>query len=255
MKIHALALVTLALFTAAFAQAENYGFKEAFSRTGSFSSTGKISLDNINGDIVIETWEKNEILIEGEKSAKTEEELKRIELTIDLSDTQAEIKVRLPKQSGGILPGKNIRGAVTFKLKVPATASLQTIHSVNSSVDVAGLRGEARIKTVNGQIRAHRLGGETHLETVNGSIDTSFSALAAEQDLSFETVNGSIKVILPEDSGFKLHTSVVNGRVDCDFPLQGPGSEKRKRREGTVGDGRAEVQAKSVNGSVRIAKG
>ncbi|HYP17715.1 MAG TPA: hypothetical protein VEQ65_10935, partial [Opitutus sp.] len=75
MKLRLLALATLALFTAALAHGGDDHYKEPFSRTAPFNADGLISLHNVNGNIVIATWDKNEIRIEGEKHAKTEEEL------------------------------------------------------------------------------------------------------------------------------------------------------------------------------------
>lgn len=254
MKTPLLALLAFGLLTTA-ARADDYSHKEPFSRTAPFDATGQVSLHNVNGDIVIETWDRNEILIEGEKSAKTEEELKAIELTIDLSDTRADIKVRLPKRSGGWFGGNNsIRGGVKFRLKVPATVSLDEIKTVNSSVKIDGIRGTVRAESVNGQVRAHNLGGEAHLQTVNGQVNATFTRVSANHDLSFKTVNGGIRVTLPADAGVKLSGSVVNGHIDCDFPIEVQGRLGGKRLNGTIGDGRASLHAESVNGSIQLTK-
>lgn len=254
MKIRTLLFLPLVLLAASCGYADNYDFKESFSRTGAFNATGKVSLHNINGNITVETWDKNEIRIEGEKSAKTAEELKLIELTIDLSESHANIVVRLPKRSGGFFGGKSLRGEVSFKLKVPATASLDKIETVNSTVDLAGARGTTEVITVNGQIHARELGGSAHLEAVNGEVDASFAALPAHENVVLKSVNGAIKVTLPADAGFQLHSSVVNGRVHCDFPLQGQSRNGGQRLDGTIGDGRATVSAESVNGGIQIGK-
>ena len=228
-------------------------FKEPFSQQGAFDRAGKITLQNINGHIEIETWDKNEISIEGEKFARTEEELKRIELTIDRSESRADIKVNLPKRIGGS-GNKSIRGGVRFTLKVPATATLERIGSVNSSIEISGARGDVNAETVNGQIRAQDLGGNARLKTVNGQVLADFSAVRPEQELSFDTVNGSIEITLPDDAGVRLESKVVNGHVDCDFPVEMKGRVGGKRLSGKIGDGRATLSAESVNGSIRIKK-
>ncbi len=254
MKLQLPALLALGLLVIAPARADSYPHKEPFSRTAPFSATGEVSLQNVNGDIVIETWDRNEILIEGEKSARTEEELNAIELTIDLSDSRADIKVRLPKRSGGWFGNNSIRGAVRFRLKVPATATLDEIKTVNSSIKIDGVRGPVTAESVNGRIRAHDLAGSTRLRTVNGQVEASFTTIAAQQELSFNTVNGSIHVDLPADAGLQLSGSVVNGHIDCDFPIQVQGRLGGKRLSGTIGDGRATLRAESVNGSIDLAK-
>jgi DUF4097 and DUF4098 domain-containing protein YvlB len=252
MKTSLLAVSVLSFFAAAFVRADDDDFKEAFTRTGAFNSTGAITLENVNGNIEIRTWDKNEILIEGEKSAKTEEELKLIELTIDLSHARTAIKVHLPKRSNGFFSSGNIRAAVRFKLTVPANAVLEKISTVNSSVVLDGLRGPVNASSVNGGVRASDLGGSAKLETVNGAIRAEFSNVAAQQKLSFNTVNGQVVVRLPKDAGFELHSSTVNGRVNCDFPLTLGKAARGRTLSGTIGDGRASLKADTVNGSINI---
>lgn len=245
----------VALLAAVFAvslPAENYSFTETFSRTASFSATGRMVLENVNGDVDIRTWDKNEILVEGEKSAKTEEELKLIELTVELKESRAVIKARLPKRPG-FFTG-NIRAAVRFKITLPATVSLEKISVVNSTVRLNDVRGSVDAESVNGSIHAHNLAGSTNLQLVNGEIDADIAAVASGQKLSFHTVNGTIAVQLPADLGADTHASVVNGNIDCDFPLTVHGRFVGKNLSGKIGDGRAELSAESVNGTIHFKK-
>jgi DUF4097 and DUF4098 domain-containing protein YvlB len=244
----ALALSVVTLFAS-----NDDRFKEPFSQQGAFSPTGKVTLQSINGHIEIETWDKNEISISGEKFARTEEEMKRIELTIERSESRTDIKVNLPKRTGGA-GNKSIRGGVRFILKVPATATLERINSVNSSIEIDGARGEVNVETVNGQIRAQDLAGDARLKTVNGQVLAHFSDVRAEQKLTFDTVNGTIAIEVPEDAGFQLQTKVVNGHIDCDFPVEMKGRVSGKRISGKIGDGRATLSAESVNGRISIKK-
>jgi len=258
MKNLFLALTSALLFglSTAATYADSYSFKERFSRTAPFNATGELTLDNVNGSVEIRTWNKNEILIEGEKSAKTDEELKLIELTIDTAaPAAATVKVRLPKRPGSWFGGSNIRAAVTFKITVPATANLAHIRTVNSSITLDGLAGPVNAATVNGRINATALRGDAKLETVNGSLNAAFAALTAGQQLSLETVNGSVTVAFPADAGAAVNASVVNGHVDCDFPITLSGGRIRgSSLKGDIGDARATLRARSVNGSIHIVK-
>lgn len=251
MKLRLLACSLLALLTAGSARAEGYSHKEPFTKTHAFSSSGELELHNVNGSVTVRTWDRNEILIEGEKSAKTEEELRQIDLTMEISESRAFLKVRLPKREGGWFGSGNIRASVRFTITLPATASLDGVETVNSSVTIEGVRGAVRSRTVNGGIRATNLGGSAELDTVNGSIKAEFAGLASGQQLSFETVNGQVVVRLPKDAGAELRASVVNGNIDCDFPLQLTKSSRRSLH-GTIGGGGSTVEAKTVNGSISI---
>lgn len=252
MKLRLFAAFVTSLVAITPARADDYSFKEPFTKTGAFSATGIVTLENVNGNVAVRTWDRNEILIEGEKSARTEEELKAIDLAMDVTESRAAIKVRLPKRPGSWFFGNTIRASVRFTLTVPATAALEKIETVNAAVSVDGVRGEAHIATVNGSIRAKDLGGMTRLRTVNGQITAVFGSISARQELALETVNGSVTVALPQEAGVALRTSVVNGHVDCDFPLTLKGSSGRRNLSGTIGDGRASLEVETVNGSIHI---
>lgn len=251
-KLRFVAATFFAILFAVSLRAEGYSSRESFSQTGRFSPTGKVILENINGDVDIHTWDRNEILIEGEKSARTDEELKLIDLTIDLKESNAVIKVRLPKREGFF--SNNIRASVSFKITVPATVSLDKIAVVNSSVRIKDMRGPVNAESVNGGVHAHNLAGNVKLQTVNGEIVAEVSSVASDQKLSFQTVNGSVTVKLPADTGADTHASVVNGSITCDFPLTVQGRVSGKHLSGKIGDGRASLSAESVNGSIRFKK-
>ena len=251
MKIPPLALA-LSLCLVAALRADEHKFTEPFAQSGAFAATGRVSLENVNGNVDIVAWDKNEILIEGEKSAKTDEELKLIDLKIDLSDSRASIVMKLPKRPGGFFNGGNIRAAVRFKLTVPVTAVLEKINTVNSGIAIDGVRGAVNAETVNGGIHAKNLGSAAKLETVNGSIKADFATLAAGQKISAETVNGRIVIRVPKDAGLEFHAETVNGGIDCDFPVTLNGKKHRHELSGKIGDGRATLHAETVNGSIHL---
>lgn len=252
MKLHVLA-VTLLAFAAASARAD-YSHKEPFTKTAPFLANGTLSLENVNGDVEIRAWDKNEIRIDGEKSAETEEELKRIELTMDVSEAHAGIKVHLPKRSGGWFGGNTIRANVHFTITLPAGASIEKLQVVNSGVKIDGVHGNVRAESVNGTIKAAGLAGDVHLETVNGSIRAEFATVKGAQKLAFETVNGSIHVRVPANTGASVHAETVNGHISTDFPLTVNGHWIGRNLKGTIGDGQASIKAQTVNGGINLER-
>ena len=51
-----------------------------------------------------------------------------------------------------------------------------------------------------------------------------------------------------------LDAELVNGRVDCDFPLAMVKSRGKRSLSGTIGDGRAELDLETVNGQIRVRR-
>ncbi len=246
----------LGLLGAGTACAHEYPFREPFTRSADFDPEGDLTIENVNGEVTIVGWNKNEIRIEGEKNARTEEELKRIGLTIDVSRDHAAIKGHLPKRSDSWLHGDTIRAAVRLEVHLPATATLRQIQCVNSTITITDLRGAATATSVNGRILARGLAGDAHFSTVNGPIEAEFGRLAAGQALVFKTVNGSVTVHLPKDAGARFSGASVNGSIDCDLPLTLAARRYWGHKlSGTIGDGRASLEAETVNGGIRVKSG
>jgi DUF4097 and DUF4098 domain-containing protein YvlB len=253
-----LRLIPAFLVVAAFAltaRAENYSHTESLDQTHSFEANGEVTLSNVNGAVIIRTWDRNEVRIEAEKRAKTEEELGLIDLQIDPSPSRLAIKVKLPRRtSGWFSNGGSIRASVALTLTVPATARLRDIETVNGRITITDVRGPVHARSVNGQIEARGLGGDTSLETVNGTIRAELSATTSDQRISTETVNGSATISLPHDASLLVSARCVNGSIDCDFPITLKGSVNRRQLRGTIGGGAASLDAETVNGSIRIRK-
>ncbi len=250
--ITALLSATLA---AACARADSYSFKEPISQSGSFSPTGTVAVHNVNGEIEVRTWDKNEIKIEGEKSARSEEELQLIQLTIDRTPDRAYIEVKLPRRKSGWFGGGEIRANVRFLITVPASAHLEDIHTVNGGVRITGARGGAVASSVNGGVRAYDVTGSVSLTTVNGGVDARVIAVASGATIKARSVNGGVTLSLPADTSGTLDASTVNGGVDCDFPVTVSGKLNGRHVRGTIGgSGASEISASTVNGGVHIRK-
>jgi DUF4097 and DUF4098 domain-containing protein YvlB len=224
---------------------------EKFSQTYPLAANGTIRLENVNGTVEIIAWDKAEVSLEAEKSAKNEDALKRMHLKIEASPDKLAIKTEHEKAWKF---WDNANAQVHYKLKVPAGVSLDKIGVVNANIHVTGIKGSVNLETVNGSIDARDLSGPGEFDTVNGSISVAYSTLPANADeISLDTVNGSCTLKLPAGAGFVLDADTVNGRVSCDFPITLTKSGRHDLR-GTVGSGGPTIELESVNGSLTVAK-
>jgi DUF4097 and DUF4098 domain-containing protein YvlB len=241
------------LASAALAQADDYPFSEPFHFTGPLDAGATVAVENVNGRITIQTWDRNEVLIEGTKHAKTEEELKLLELDTDLTPAHASLIVRHHKRSSGWFGGNSARGRVDITVTVPATVELRDIKSVNGAVAIDGVRGAINVSLVNGSCDATGLAASARVHTVNGETRVSFVEVPTKARLEFHTVNGGINVGLPANAGLAVDCSTVNGGINSDLPLTVQGSFGRRHLEGTIGDGRASLELRSVNGGIHLS--
>jgi hypothetical protein len=220
------------------ALAARFTESEKFSQTYPLTATGALRLSNVNGDVDIVAWDRNEVLVEAEKRAETTADLARIHIVVDAQPDR--LVVKSDHEKTGFF-GTSVRGEVVYHLKVPAGISLEKIGVVNSGVTVRDLRGPVVLETVNGSIHASGLGGDAKLATVNGSIHATFASVSAGTHITTGSVNGACDL------------STVNGSTRCDFPVTIEKSGRTTLR-GTIGEGGASLKAGTVNGSIHVVK-
>jgi hypothetical protein len=141
--------------------------------------------------------------------------------------------------------------AVDFTVRLPQGVRLAA-HTVNGSIAARSLRSDADVHTVNGRI-ALSTTGEGSAKSVNGSIEATLGAVSGTAPLEFETVNGSITLMIPKDANAHLRARLVNGRFDTNVPLLVQSFRSRPRAvDGVIGKGGRELDLHTVNGSIHL---
>ena len=85
----------LALLLATSTQAQ---VTQDFHRTVPLSANGRVSLDNINGNVEITGWDRNEVQIDAVKKARDQQRLDEARIEVNAASDSVEIKTAL---SGG----------------------------------------------------------------------------------------------------------------------------------------------------------
>lgn len=245
-ELHLPALVLTSLVLVAAARAS---VTESFKQTYPLNADGTIHLENVNGDIDIVAWDKNEVSLEAEKKGKTDEDLAKVTLEIDSSPSKLSIKTKYAKKSGWF--GNHINASVRYRLMVPTGARLEKIDTVNSDITVTNVRGSMDLDIVNGSITATGLAANARLDSVNGSLRAEFASLAGVTEVKLDSVNGSATVTLPKDAGARIDADTVNGRISVDQSVK-LGKVGRRTFTGQIGTGGPEIDIETVNGSISI---
>jgi DUF4097 and DUF4098 domain-containing protein YvlB len=223
---------------------------QEFHRTVPLTADGRLSLDNINGDVEITGWDKQEVQIDAVKSARDQQRLDNIRIEINSSSSSVEIETKYPEHLFNNNPG-----SVHYTLHVPQNARLDEIKLVNGSLDVQKLNGEVHADLVNGKLRASDLAGAADLSTVNGTIEANYASLNNVREITLKSVNGRIDLQLPQSPNADVDASVVNGSISTDFPLTVKGRFVGKSMEGTLGSGGLKIELNNVNGSIHLGPG
>lgn len=219
------------------------------------SASGEVRLANVNGPVVIETWDKPSVRLQATKEAKNEKDLNALDVHVESSPDQFSVKTGYLKKDGSWFKKFTNTGEVRYRLTVPRDAHLRKIETVNGAIEITGAHGRVNASSVNGRIRARDLRHEVELSTVNGSIDAEFSAISDKQDIALETVNGGIELSLPADTSAEVKATTLNGSIRNEFGLTNrKDAWVGKELEGRLGTGAARVKLETVNGAIALEK-
>jgi DUF4097 and DUF4098 domain-containing protein YvlB len=234
----------LALFLAISAHAQ---VSQEFHRTVSLPSNGRVSLDNVNGDVEITGWDRNEVQIDAVKRARDQQRLDEAQIEVEAGSDYVKVHTQYPHNHTNNNPA-----SVHYTLRVPQNAQLDRIGLVNGALTVQKVTGEVDASLVNGKAQISDLSGEANISSVNGRIEASYTSLNNVREIKLKSVNGSVELGLPGSPNADVKASTVNGSIKSDFPLTVQGSFVGHNLTGTLGSGGTRIDLSNVNGSIHI---
>lgn len=223
---------------------------EEFHKAYPLNADGRVKLENVNGQIAITGWDRDEVKLDAVKRAKSQTDLDAVKIEVDAGADRIAIHTQYPESK---FWKKNNSTSVDYTLRVPRRARLERIANVNGAISVADVAGNLQASTVNGGVDLTGVVGNVKASSVNGKVEAAFSAPAAGQSIALETVNGGVVVFLPADANAEVSASSVNGGVSSELPLtMKSGVSSKGTLKGTLGSGGARIKASAVNGGVKI---
>ncbi len=223
-------------------------YEEYFDQTYPVASGVEVSLENVNGDVSVDVWDRNEVRVEAVKKASSADLLAKMEIEIEATQAAIDIETDLPSTRGG-----GGRMSVEYTLTVPRTAFAE-LELVNGSLLIRGVLGGVEVECVNGSIDARDLAGPIAIESVNGATEVTLDASRPGDEISIESVNGSIDLHLAPGAGVDLFAETVNGSLRNDLGIEvHKGRYIGSSMRGTVGAGGAKVTLETVNGAITVS--
>ena len=207
---------------------------------------GEVSVTNVQGSIVVEGWERAEV------------ELTAVQV-VAAGSTEAAIAVergpgRLAVRT--LYPAENLEPVeVNYFLRVPRQARLEGLLTVNGDIHVRAVEGTVAARTLNGNIEQEGAAGSVRARALNGNIRLAMRALPGRDgELSLETINGHIQLLLPARADADLEMKTVAGRVASQLLFtasETPGDNALRAR---LGRGGASVRLRTVRGDISVAE-
>ena len=168
-----LTMISLATVLGALAAFAAEEVREEFHQTYPLNKQGRVQLENVNGNVQIATWDREEIRVDAIKHAKKQEHLDEVKIDVDTQADRIRIKTKYPEAK--TKRNKDNSTSVDYTLTVPRQSRLDQISTVNGGVEIENVSGDVEASSVNGNITATGLTGDVALSTVNGSVKAGFA--------------------------------------------------------------------------------
>jgi len=224
-----------------------FGANQTFVKTFPLSSGGSFQLENINGSVRVEGWERNEVEVRAVKSSVNDpRDLERVKIEVCSQPGQVAVHTRYPQ-------GQGVEVAVEYVVHVPSRVLLGNVETVNGSVIVRGVKGGGELRSVNGNVEVFDSSGRFNAKTTNGDLHLELRQLVDGGPMNIETVNGSVVLGLPSNARANLKILSMNGDFSSELPVTSTaGTPSSRAFRARLGSGGGQISVRTVNGGIRL---
>ncbi len=210
---------------------------------------GSVSVENVQGEISVEGWDRAEVEITAAKIGKDpDDHLEDVRVVTEMGIESLAFRTVYPPHMD-----KPVR--VDYRLRVPRQVQLATLRTLEGNIAVHSVEGSVDARTLSGNIVEMSVTGRVTARTLTGSILVSLKALpAGTRPLLMDTVNGNIDLLLPPRPNADLELSTLDGSIQGNYAFQAstvPGDRTRRTR---LGLGGVTVALRTVRGTIRVAE-
>src|SRR5256886_296691 len=224
----------------------SFAISKEFNQSYPLQPGGSIELQNVNGTVDVQGWDRNEIQVHAVKTAKHKEsDLERVSIEVDAKPDAISIATRYPQNEG-------VEVLVEYTIHVPHGAKVEHLGTVNGTLRVAGVDEVDELRTVNGNIEVYGADSTVHARTTNGNVRLELSRVYGVSGTLAETTNGSVVLALPANSQADLEARCLNGNFLSELPVEMQSSLKPRELHGKLGQGGVPIRLRTVNGGIRV---
>jgi DUF4097 and DUF4098 domain-containing protein YvlB len=201
-----------------------------------------------NGGIRVRGWDRGDVLVRSkiQASAATDADARRLVAAVRIDTSGGRIHPEGPDTTN-----REESWNVSFEINVPRNAML-TLNTNNGGISIDDFRGTAKFHAKNGGLTLTNVGGDLRGETTNGGVTVDVNGDHWDgSGLDVQTMNGGIRLNLPQGFSAELEAGTTHGSLSIDFPVTVQGRIGR-HLETTLGSGGPKLRAITTNGGVTI---
>ena len=252
-----------------------------------FTVQGKpvVTVQNATGRIQVKAWDKQEVLIAGQKASTS------VQVDTEQVGNRIEVATRVLSSNpnpDALRADYDISVPVESELQVRSDSGNVTVDSVHGDMSFDTVAADLALQDVEGYLVVKTIGGSTRCTRCAGrfdatSISGSFQLLQPTMDnvrvqtssgnilfdggfmnrgiYVLKNYSGTIEVRFSSGDSFDVRATSLYGNVINQAPvvpdrhnMPAPRNGLAKSLFGTMNDGRAKVELSSFNGTIKISK-
>jgi hypothetical protein len=126
-----------------------------------------------------------------------------------------------------------------------------TIENKNGDINAIRIKGNVNARSASGDVHLSHVAGKTvAVESVSGSILVEMEE-PVTGTLNIRTVNGDVKLTVPDGNDCRVSLSTLRGDVSCDLDLEDK-AKQEQRITGRLGAGTGTLDVSAVTGDVSV---
>ena len=224
----------------------SYAISKEFNQSYPLQPGGTFELQNVNGSVDVQGWDRDVVEVHAVKTAKhNEADLERVSIDVDARPDAISIVTRYPQNEG-------VEVGVEYTIHLPHCARVEHIGTVNGTVRISGLDNAEDLHSVNGNVEVFESAGNIHAHTTNGNVHLELAHVNDRAGASAETTNGSLVLAVAADLQADVEARCLNGNFSSELPITMESTQRPREMRGRLGRGGAPIHLRTVNGGIRL---
>jgi len=236
---------------------------QEFKVTVDNTTESELSLEHFPGDLPIEGYSGNEIIISTDAGRfEQPDRAKGLKPVYGGGTDNTGIALYMEKNGNKIsfhclLP---ITKDANYRIRVPENLVLKihrgcerggetTISNMKSEVDFDGCH-EVHLKNVTGPLV---------ISTIDGGVNVVFSDISKDKSISIASISGEVDVTVPAKAGVDVEMSNISGNMYTDFDLATDNKDMKRvggnSVHATLNGGGTELKLHNISGNIYLRKG
>jgi DUF4097 and DUF4098 domain-containing protein YvlB len=260
-----------------------------FDQTVNVTRGTRLTVNNEAGEVVMRTWDRDAVRVTARHSQRAKPGIRTGEMTLTVVgggmgavDFDITVPSWMPVKvtghynyielngMGAEVSAENVRGDIEIKggrgfitaksiegkIHISGTQGKVSVTAINEDLVIENASGELVIDSTNGNVLLNGIRATAaEVSTVNGNI-TYTGALSDGGRYAFVTHNGTVRLGIQPNPNATFYVRSYGGSFSQNVGLKPQGETRSGRRNTLVGgNGSAQVEIESFNGSIRIFAG